>query len=106
MSNRLFTSESVTEGHPDKMADAISDAILDDLLRQDPRSRVVIVGHADKGERYPDVIGRKRAEAVKDYLVKERGVDEARVSVRSAGVGNSNAPISSRFRPVSTASCT
>lgn len=42
MSNRLFTSESVTEGHPDKMADQISDAILDDLLRQDPRSRVAV----------------------------------------------------------------
>ena len=40
MSNYLFTSESVTEGHPDKMADQISDAILDDLLRQDPQSRV------------------------------------------------------------------
>ncbi len=42
MSHRLFTSESVTEGHPDKMADQISDAILDDLLRQDPRSRVAV----------------------------------------------------------------
>ena len=42
MSRRLFTSESVTEGHPDKMADQISDAILDDLLRQDPRSRVAV----------------------------------------------------------------
>ena len=42
MSQRLFTSESVTEGHPDKMADQISDAILDDLLRQDPRSRVAV----------------------------------------------------------------
>jgi S-adenosylmethionine synthetase len=36
----LFTSESVTEGHPDKVADQISDAVLDELLRQDPRSRV------------------------------------------------------------------
>ena len=35
-----FTSESVTEGHPDKMADQISDAILDAILRQDPNSRV------------------------------------------------------------------
>lgn len=40
MSSYLFTSESVTEGHPDKMADQISDAILDDLLSQDPESRV------------------------------------------------------------------
>ncbi len=36
----LFTSESVTEGHPDKICDQISDAILDDLIRQDPKSRV------------------------------------------------------------------
>lgn len=42
MSLRLFTSESVTEGHPDKLADQISDAILDDLLRQDPTSRVAV----------------------------------------------------------------
>jgi S-adenosylmethionine synthetase len=39
---RLFTSESVTEGHPDKMCDAISDSILDALLTQDPRSRVAV----------------------------------------------------------------
>ena len=39
---RLFTSESVTEGHPDKMCDAISDTILDALLEQDPRSRVAV----------------------------------------------------------------
>ena len=42
MSRRLFTSESVTEGHPDKIADAISDAILDALLRQDRHSRVAV----------------------------------------------------------------
>ena len=38
----IFTSESVTEGHPDKMADQISDAILDACLEQDPMSRVAI----------------------------------------------------------------
>ncbi len=42
MTRRLFTSESVTEGHPDKMADQISDAILDDLLAQDKNSRVAV----------------------------------------------------------------
>jgi S-adenosylmethionine synthetase len=42
MSNRLFTSESVTEGHPDKIADQISDAILDSLLSQDTKSRVAV----------------------------------------------------------------
>lgn len=40
MEKRLFTSESVTEGHPDKMCDQISDAILDALMEQDPMSRV------------------------------------------------------------------
>jgi S-adenosylmethionine synthetase len=42
MSKRLFTSESVTEGHPDKIADAISDAVLDSLLAQDKKSRVAV----------------------------------------------------------------
>ncbi|WP_433266465.1 methionine adenosyltransferase [Micromonospora vinacea] len=42
MSRRLFTSESVTEGHPDKIADQISDGILDALLAQDPHSRVAV----------------------------------------------------------------
>ena len=42
MAGRLFTSESVTEGHPDKIADQISDSVLDELLRQDPHSRVAV----------------------------------------------------------------
>ena len=40
MSRRLFTSESVTEGHPDKICDQISDGVLDALLAKDPHSRV------------------------------------------------------------------
>ena len=40
MEKRLFTSESVTEGHPDKICDQISDAILDELMRQDAADRV------------------------------------------------------------------
>src|SRR3990167_2873386 len=40
MNKKLFTSESVTEGHPDKLADQISDAILDAILAEDPRGRV------------------------------------------------------------------
>ena len=40
LNRKLFTSESVTEGHPDKISDKISDAILDEMLRQDPMSRV------------------------------------------------------------------
>jgi len=42
VAQRLFTSESVTEGHPDKIADAISDAIVDDLLAGDPQSRIAV----------------------------------------------------------------
>ncbi|GGY59712.1 methionine adenosyltransferase [Streptomyces tanashiensis] len=42
MSRRLFTSESVTEGHPDKIADRISDTVLDALLAEDPHSRVAV----------------------------------------------------------------
>jgi len=40
LQNYLFTSESVTEGHPDKIADQISDAVLDEVMRQDPKGRV------------------------------------------------------------------
>jgi outer membrane protein OmpA-like peptidoglycan-associated protein len=65
----------------------VDKACLDDVasrLKQDPRARVVIIGHADSKEKYPEVIGRTRAEAAKAYLVKERGIDESRISVRSA----------------------
>jgi S-adenosylmethionine synthetase len=47
---RFFTSESVTEGHPDKVADAISDAVLDALLKEDPQSRVAIETFAITGQ--------------------------------------------------------
>jgi hypothetical protein len=66
----------------------VDKACLDDVasrLRQDPRSRVLIVGHADSSERSPEVVSRVRAENVKAYLVDERGVDETRVSVRGSG---------------------
>jgi outer membrane protein OmpA-like peptidoglycan-associated protein len=66
----------------------VDKACLDDVatrLRQDPKARVVIVGHADSKERYPEVIGRTRAEAVKNYLVKDRGIEESRITAKSAG---------------------
>jgi outer membrane protein OmpA-like peptidoglycan-associated protein len=66
----------------------VDKACLDDVasrLRQDPRARLVVIGHADSKERYPEVIARKRAEAIKNYLVKERGVDESRITAKSAG---------------------
>jgi outer membrane protein OmpA-like peptidoglycan-associated protein len=78
----------ISGGFPRNLArlNNVDKACLDDVvarLKADPRSRVVIIGHADKGERYPLVMGRKRAEAVKAYLVQQ-GVEESRISVRSA----------------------
>ena len=49
MKKILFTSESVTEGHPDKICDKISDAILDEMLKQDPQSRVACETFATTG---------------------------------------------------------
>jgi len=87
---RCQTVTCTSGGFPRNLArlNNVDKACLDDVatrLRQDPKSRVVIVGHADSQERYPEVIGRTRAEAVKAYLVKERGVDESRVIAKSAG---------------------
>jgi outer membrane protein OmpA-like peptidoglycan-associated protein len=65
----------------------VDKACLDDVaqrLRSDPRARVIVVGHADPGERMPEVIARRRAEAVRDYLTRERGIETARITVRSA----------------------
>ena len=47
--NTVFTSESVSEGHPDKLCDAVSDAVLDACLAQDPRSRVACEALAKTG---------------------------------------------------------
>src|SRR3989344_7274035 len=49
MNKYIFTSESVTEGHPDKICDQISDAILDELIRQDPQSHAGIETLATTG---------------------------------------------------------
>ncbi|MCH9718398.1 MAG: methionine adenosyltransferase [Actinomycetia bacterium] len=66
MTKRLFTSESVTEGHPDKMADQISDAILDDLLRQDPGSRVAVESLLTTGQVH--VAGEVRTQGFADVI--------------------------------------
>ena len=86
MAKRLFTSESVTEGHPDKIADAISDAILDSLLAQDPKSRVacetlittgqVHVAGEVTTEGYADVMGLVRETVLNiGYDSSEKGFD-------------------------------
>ena len=72
MSRRLFTSESVTEGHPDKIADQISDTILDALLREDPASRVAVETLITTGQVHlaGEVTTKARAPVVR--LVREK----------------------------------
>ena len=72
MSRRLFTSESVTEGHPDKIADQISDSILDALLTQDRRSRVAVETLITTGQVH--VAGEVTTEAYADIptIVRDR----------------------------------
>jgi S-adenosylmethionine synthetase len=71
-SRRLFTSESVTEGHPDKMCDAISDSVLDALLAADPRSRVAVETMVTTGQVH--LAGEVTTSAYVDIptLVRER----------------------------------
>lgn len=76
-----LTSESVTEGHPDKMADQISDAILDEALRQDPESRVAVESLLTNG--MVIVAGEMRTNAYVDVPTIVRGV------VRSIGYTSS-----------------
>src|SRR6202011_963029 len=72
---RLFTSESVTEGHPDKICDAISDSILDSLLAKDPRSRVAVETMITTGQVH--VAGEVTTEAYADIptIVRETILD-------------------------------
>jgi S-adenosylmethionine synthetase len=82
VTRRLFTSESVTEGHPDKIADQISDSILDALLAQDPASRVAVETLITTGQVH--VAGEVTTEAYVDIptIVRERileiGYDSSR----------------------------
>ncbi|MBU9764882.1 methionine adenosyltransferase [Mycobacterium sp. TNTM28] len=72
---RLFTSESVTEGHPDKICDAISDSVLDALLDQDPKSRVAVETLVTTGQVH--VAGEVTTSAYADIpkIVRERILD-------------------------------
>ena len=68
--NYLFTSESVSEGHPDKVADQISDAILDEFLRQDPESKVACESFCSTG--MVVVMGEVKSEAYVDIQTTVR----------------------------------
>ncbi len=91
MSRRLFTSESVTEGHPDKIADQISDSILDALLAQDPSSRVAVETLITTGQVH--VAGEVTTEAYADIptIVRDRileiGYDSSRKGFDGASCG-------------------
>jgi S-adenosylmethionine synthetase len=82
MSNYLFTSESVTEGHPDKIADQISDAVLDALLTEDPHSRVACETLVTTG--LIVVAGEVTTNARVDYA------DIARKTVKNIGYDHSD----------------
>jgi S-adenosylmethionine synthetase len=75
VSRRLFTSESVTEGHPDKIADQISDTILDAMLKDDPKSRVAVETMLTTGQVH--VAGEVTTETYVDIatIVREKVLD-------------------------------
>ncbi|MGN1082004.1 MAG: methionine adenosyltransferase [Candidatus Avispirillum sp.] len=77
MMKRLFTSESVTEGHPDKICDKISDTVLDDILRQDPMARVACETFVTTG--LVNVMGEITTDAYVDIA------DAVRRTIRSIG---------------------
>ena len=93
--NYLFTSESVSEGHPDKVADQISDAILDEFLRQDPEAHVacetfctaglvVVGGEVNSDRAYVDIPGTARRVISRiGYTKAEYGFDAASCGVIS-----------------------
>ena len=93
MSKRLFTSESVTEGHPDKLADRISDSILDAFLEQDPKSRVacetlctkglvLIAGEISSRAEYVDVRAvARRAVTEVGYTRPQYGFDASNIAI-------------------------
>jgi S-adenosylmethionine synthetase len=91
VTRRLFTSESVTEGHPDKIADQISDSVLDALLKEDSRSRVAVETLITTGQVH--VAGEVTTEAYADIptIVRERileiGYDSSRKGFDGASCG-------------------
>ena len=108
MASRLFTSESVTEGHPDKMADQISDAILDGMLKGDPRSRVAVETMITTGQvhvagevttaTYVDIPGIIREKILEiGYDSSAKGFDGASCGV-SVSIGSQSPDIAQGVR--------
>ncbi|MGA9870572.1 MAG: methionine adenosyltransferase [Rhodococcus sp. (in: high G+C Gram-positive bacteria)] len=87
--SRLFTSESVTEGHPDKICDAISDSILDALLAEDPRSRVAVETLVTTGQVHVAGEVSTRAYADIPQIVRDKVLDIGYDSSAKGFDGNS-----------------
>lgn len=91
MKNYLFTSESVSEGHPDKVADQISDAILDEFLKQDPEAKVACESFCSTG--MVVVMGEVKAEAYVDIqntvrsTIRKIGYTKAEYMFDASGCG-------------------
>ncbi|HEX7353390.1 MAG TPA: methionine adenosyltransferase [Mycobacteriales bacterium] len=103
MASRLFTSESVTEGHPDKIADQISDSILDAMIADDPKSHVAVetlittgqvhVAGEVKTDTYVDIAGLVRAKILEiGYDSSKKGFDGASCGV-SVSIGAQSSDI-------------
>ena len=94
---KFFTSESVTEGHPDKICDQVSDAILDAMLAQDPQSRVACETVAGKGQIL--VTGEITSSANVDIeqivrnTVREIGFDNAETDIFCLSAGSSDSKL-------------
>ena len=88
-SSRLFTSESVTEGHPDKICDAISDSILDAMLQQDPQARVAVETMVTTGQVH--VAGEVTTSAYADipHIVRDKVLEIGYDSSAKGFDGNS-----------------
>ncbi|MBF4459321.1 MULTISPECIES: methionine adenosyltransferase [unclassified Pseudoclavibacter] len=90
---RLFTSESVTEGHPDKICDQISDRILDDLLTQDPASRVAVETLVTTGQVH--VAGEVTTKAYSDIAgIVRRTISEIGYTSSDVGFDGSSCGVS------------
>src|SRR4029078_11489398 len=97
----LFTSESVTEGHPDKVADQISDAILDEVLRHDPIGRVACETLVNTGMAF--LAGEITARAYVDFAaIARRTIQEIGYVRADYGFDSTHCDLVETVRPCST----
>ena len=98
MARRLFTSESVTEGHPDKIADQISDAVLDAMLKDDPQSRVAVETLITTGQVH--VAGEVTTEHLRRHPRRSSGRRSSRSATTRRPRASTAPPVACRSRSV------